>query len=79
MTKPLEVIDPVTGFKCYTKHPDKLIARRRARLELDRLVIVAKRLHLSDGNPTYWNGCDTRPLAMHKPGENVVFPKWYRW
>jgi hypothetical protein len=46
MTMPTLVIDPVTGLKCWTKHPDKLIARRQAKMELQRLVITAKRLNL---------------------------------
>jgi hypothetical protein len=69
MTKPTEVIDPITGLKCYTKHPEKLIARKRAKMELDRLVITAKRLLVaSNDNPTFWNGSDN-PNKMHKPGE----------
>jgi hypothetical protein len=66
MTKPTEIIDPITGLRCFTKHPEKLIERKRAKMELDQLVMIAQRLH--DKNPTFWNGSDN-PNKMHKPGE----------
>lgn len=68
MTRPTEIIDPVTGFICYTKHPDKLIERKRAKKELERLVITDQRLGLAEQNPTFWNGSEA-PWKMHKPGE----------
>jgi hypothetical protein len=40
------VIDPDTGLECWTKHPDKLIARRQAKKERDKLVVVARKLNL---------------------------------
>jgi len=69
MTMPTMVIDPVTGLRCWTKHPEKLIARRQAKMELHRLVITAQRLESQQrDNPTYWNGSDN-PAKMHRPGE----------
>jgi hypothetical protein len=69
MSKPVLVIDPITGAECYTKHPEKLIARKRAEQESGRLRIVARETWVAaEGHPVYWNG-DSGAYKMHIPGE----------
>lgn len=31
--------------------------------------------HNRTGGIVWWNGCDLRDGAMHRPGENVVYPR----
>lgn len=61
--KPTIVIHPVTGQQCYTKHPEKLLAR---------CAVIAKHgvLHGKqwEDHSTYWNG-DSGASKMHRPGE----------
>jgi len=62
MTKPTLVIDPATGEQSYTKHPEKLEARRVARRENDQMILIVSK------QATFWNGSDD-PSKMHVPGE----------
>ena len=78
--KPTLIIDPVTGRECYTKHPEKLIERKRAIWESEQLKASAKQV---EEDPKYWNG-SPKPVILrtvkvngawrsgdplHKPGE----------
>ena len=62
MPKPIRVINPITGQQSFTKHPEKLIRRQRAKYEGEQLIIIAKT------HPCYWNG-DQGAWKQHRPGE----------
>jgi hypothetical protein len=81
LSKPVVLFNPITGQQSYTKHPEKLIERRRVRIEAEQLRIVAERETIAFLlNPLYWNGARShyvngKDMAMFPPGCNVLFPK----
>lgn len=88
MSKPVAVIDPITGRRSFTKHPERLIRRGhaaqhgaelrvtpaglQARIDAADAELEFKRNH---GERVYWNGADPNRDATHLPGTASVFPR----
>jgi hypothetical protein len=63
MSKPTLVIHPVTGQQCYTKHPEKLLAKQAVCMRDG--VMYGKQW---EDRTTFWNGSGPSD-AMRLPGE----------
>jgi len=73
MSKPVLITDPITGRQTYTKHPEKLIERRRARYEAEQLRIITDiQWRMAAYNPSFWNG-HPRHKILRKVNPNRVY------
>jgi hypothetical protein len=65
--KAIEIIHPITGQPCFTRHPEELKARYAEQIQ-KAFTLEIKRLREESGM-CYWNGAVRDIAAMKRPGE----------